>query len=170
METSFPSVPIREVPGKSLQDAPDSDRPVVLVVDDDPVITHTLATILDRSGLTPITAQNGVDAIEIAALIPPDVLVTDLLTEEMSGIDLALEVRRTAPKCEVILITGHGLEAENEEEERLPGYNLVTLPKPVFPAALLACIFKCLATGVAGVSPVEVTENQSPPPAVDAAR
>jgi CheY-like chemotaxis protein len=46
-----------------------------------------------------MTALNGCDALEIAAVVPPEVLITDLLMPGLSGLDLAIEIRRTVPDC-----------------------------------------------------------------------
>lgn len=140
METHFPVVPIGEVPRQAHPGGPDRDRPVILVVDDEQLITYTLAAILNCSGYTALTAQDPGQALETARLIPPHVLITDLVMGETSGIDLAFEVRRIAADCEVILMTGQISAAERSEEARLQDLGFFALSKPVFPADLLACI------------------------------
>lgn len=138
METHFPVVPVDAVPKKP--HGSDGYRPVILVVNNEPIINYTLAAILSRSGFVALTAQNRDQALETAKLIPPHVLVTDLVMSESSGLDLAFEIRQVAPDCEVILITGQISPAERSQEARLEGCGFVTLCKPVFPAELLACI------------------------------
>lgn len=143
MEMRFAVVPIEDVPVHSEVQAP--ERPVILVVDDEAIISITLAAILDSSGYAALTARNGAEALELAALVPPDVLVTDLVMQDMNGFDLAVAVRKDVPDCAAILITGQISTAERIQEKRLPGNGFATLCKPVFPAELLACIEQQLA-------------------------
>lgn len=143
MDTNFPVIPMQDVP--VLSDVQGVEKPIVLVVDDETIISFTLAAILNRSGFAALTARNGMEALEIAAIIPPDVLVTDLVMQEMNGFDLAVAVRDRVPDCEVLLITGQISAAERAQERRLSGQDFVTLCKPVFPADLLACIAQRLA-------------------------
>lgn len=136
MQTYFPVVSVQKVPPKHAQ----QDRPLVLLVDDDPIINFTLSAILNNSGFAPIAAHDGAEALEIAKLIPPQVLVTDLLMRGMNGLELAMAVRSTVPDCEVILISGQISFTERSMEELLPVYGFVKLCKPVYPTDLLACI------------------------------
>lgn len=147
METHFSVVPLEDVPDKCSPAARRQERPVVLVVDDEPIINFTLAAILDRSGFTALTAETGHEALEIARVIPPNVLIADLVMQEMSGVDLAIEIRRIVPDCEVILISGQISSAERSEEERLADYGFVKLSKPLFPDRLLECIAERLEAG-----------------------
>ena len=54
-------------------------RPVVLVVDDESVIADTLAEILTRSGYTGVAEYDGDSALETALLMPPEMLITDVV-------------------------------------------------------------------------------------------
>ncbi len=145
MTAYFPTAPLEAVPMNGSLKDPDQHRPVVLVVDDKPVITYTVSEILARSNFTVVTAYNGAEALEIAMLIPPDVLITDQLMPGMDGLDLGLAIRRLAPDCEAILSSARFLAAEHIRQANLAGLDFVTLAKPVHPSRLLACIADLLA-------------------------
>jgi CheY-like chemotaxis protein len=114
-------------------------------VDDEPLITYTLRSILKRSGLAVLTASNAAEALEIAALVPPDILVTDFTTPETNGIDLALELRRIVPDCKVVLSAGLVFKSDGVPENLIKGADFAILSKPVHPSDLLDCIFERLA-------------------------
>src|SRR5208337_2159245 len=112
LSTNFPTVPIKEVPvsGSSIDISP--YRPLVLVVDDESTIADTLAEILTRSGYAAMAAYDGEGALETALLMPPELLITDVVLPEMSGIELAITMRRVFPECKIILFSGQASTAD----------------------------------------------------------
>ena len=124
-------------------------RPRVLVVDDDSVIADTLSKILSISGYAAIAAYDGDDALETALLVPPELLITDVMLPGMNGIELAITIRRVYPECKVLLFSGQAstpglLAAANRE-----GHHFTLLNKPVPPQELLAMVAERLNTNEA---------------------
>jgi len=163
METLFTIVPISD----ALKWPEDSDhhRPLVLVVDEEPVKVYALAAILDRSGFAVLTAHSRFEALEIAALIPPELLITDMSMCDVDGLDglgLAIEIRRAIPDCEVILSAGSNPGAECIKEADYSGHRFVILQKPVFPAELLARVYERLT-----IQPSESSVAQKKLPSSD---
>jgi DNA-binding response OmpR family regulator len=137
---NFPTVPIEEVPLSNLSANQGSYRPVVMVVDDESSIADTLSEILSRSGYAAVTAYDGDSALESALLMPPEMLITDVVLPGMSGIDLAITIRRIFPDCKVILFSGQASTADLLAAANREGHQFVLLNKPVHPADLLARI------------------------------
>src|SRR3954467_10999144 len=98
--------------------ASQSILPLVLVVDDEPLVVETLRIIFSGNGLSVITAADGLEALEMARLMPPDVLISDVAMPGLNGFDLAVEVQTTVPECDIILITG-----EPSTWDRAVGYH-----------------------------------------------
>jgi DNA-binding response OmpR family regulator len=144
MATHFPTVHVEAAPRAVHLHSREKLRPVALVVDDEPIITETLAAILDGNGITPITAANGFEALEIAALIPPEILITDLAMPGMNGLDLAIQITRTVSDCEVILSSGHASSHDIMARMHSLGCDFVMMLKPVHPADLLDQVFELL--------------------------
>jgi YesN/AraC family two-component response regulator len=144
MSTFFPTVPVEAAPRQAHRHSPDKLRPVALIVDDEPIITETLAAILDGNGITAITALDGIQALETALAIPPEILITDLSMPRMNGLELAIEVTRAIPDCEVILSSGHAASCDLAERVSVLGCDFAILMKPVHPADLLDEVFKLL--------------------------
>jgi len=59
---------------------------------------------------------------------------------EMSGIELALQIRESCPDCKVLLFSGQAATANLLEKARADGHDFELLSKPVHPSDLLAKI------------------------------
>jgi len=134
---SFPSVPLQEVPPPGPGDL---YRPSVLVVDDESVIADTLTEILLRGGYAAVAAYDAETALESALLTPPEMLVTDVVLPAMSGIDLAITIKRIFPDCKIILFSGQASTSDLLAAANREGHHFTLLTKPVHPADLLAHI------------------------------
>src|SRR5579863_8677025 len=136
---NFPTVPIDEVPNFYPSNQ-DGYSPRVMVVDDESRIADSLAAILSRSGYSAMTAYDGDSALEAALLSPPEMLVTDVVLPGMSGIDLAITVKRIFPDCKIILFSGQASTADLLAAANRNGHHFTLLNKPVHPADLLSRI------------------------------
>lgn len=136
-KSSFPTVSLREVPVKDRANSDGVYRPVVLVVDDESVIADTLSEILNRSGYTAIAEYDGDSALETALLMPPEMVITDVVLPGMSGIELAITIRRIFPDCKIILFSGQASTADLLAAARQDGHHFTLLNKPLHPQDLL---------------------------------
>jgi DNA-binding response OmpR family regulator len=116
----------------------DNRKAVVLVVDDEAVIADTLAMILEQSGIRALVAYDGESALAIANTVPPDLLLTDVAMPGMSGIDLAIAIRHSLPKCKILLFSGQASSMDLLGTARDAGQNFTILAKPLHPTELLA--------------------------------
>jgi PAS domain S-box-containing protein len=57
----------------------------VLVVDDDPAVQDVLSSILTKEGYDILSANDGVQALEIMRQTPPDIVTLDVMMPEMDG-------------------------------------------------------------------------------------
>ena len=112
----------------------------IFVVDDEPIIASTLAAILNQSGFAAKAFTNPLAALESILETPPDLLLTDVVMPQLSGIDLAIRVRLEAPECKVLLFSVQAATAGLLEEAQKRGHDFHLLAKPVHPADLLAAI------------------------------
>jgi CheY-like chemotaxis protein len=134
---NFPTVPLKDVPASIDEHKADGYRPVVLVVDDESVIADTLAEILTRSGYTGVAEYDADSALETALLMPPEMLITDVVLPGMTGIELAITVRRIFPDCKIILFSGQASTADLLASARADGHHFTLLNKPLHPQDLL---------------------------------
>src|SRR5580700_5583862 len=86
----------------------------VLIVDDNQDAANTCAAFLELSGHHVQTAYTGGDALKLAAVFHPHVVLLDIGLPDVSGYDLAKELRRVLAGCNAVLIavTGWGQEQD----------------------------------------------------------
>lgn len=70
-----------------------TNRPHILVVDDEPQIVRALRTILTENGYQVTAASTGADALALAAANPPEVVILDLGLPDMDGIAVCARLR-----------------------------------------------------------------------------
>lgn len=151
-QLNFEVVPLVEVPPASLAGKAQRLPRVVLVVDDERAIADTLSVILSRSGFSVLTAYDGEGALELANLVPPELLLSDVMMGPgMDGIQLALEVMKVSSECKVLLFSGHVATRDLLDQARDVGHNFTLLSKPLHPADLLARINESFAAAQASV-------------------
>ena len=105
-----------------------SSRGVVFVVDDEKLIAQTLAMILTQSGFAATAFEGPSQALEEAASGPaPDLLISDVIMPEMSGIELALQFRSEYPDRKVLLFSGQSATADMLATAKLHGHDFEVL-------------------------------------------
>jgi len=113
-------------------------KPRVLVVDDEQVIADTLAKILDLNGYDASAVYSGTAAVESARALQPDLVISDVIMQDMNGIEAAIHIRGLLPSCKILLFSGQAATADLLENARAQGHEFEILAKPVHPADLLA--------------------------------
>lgn len=102
-------------------------RPAVLVVDDEPQIVRALRTSLSGAGYDADAAETGTDALNRAAMRPPDAIVLDLVLPDMSGIEVCRELRRWT-EAPILVLSAVGDEREKVEALDAGADDYVTKP------------------------------------------
>jgi DNA-binding response OmpR family regulator len=112
----------------------------VFVVDDERVIASTLTTILKINGYDAHCFVSPLEALEAASGLKPDLLISDVVMPELSGIDLAVRFKEECPTCKVLLFSGQAQTADMLEAARDQGHDFQLVSKPIHPKELLARI------------------------------
>ncbi len=136
-------VPITEVPEDDVVVERALHRPIVLVVDDEPLVADTLSLILSQAGYAAVTAYDGMSALELASGLMPELLISDVAMPMMNGVELALAVVTSRPACQVLLFSGHATSADLVNALDA-GYDFPLLPKPLHPTEMLKRVSQML--------------------------
>ncbi|HKF49710.1 MAG TPA: response regulator [Terracidiphilus sp.] len=115
-----------------------TNKPKVLVADDERVIADTLAMILNQSGFDAHAVYSGEKALELAPTLQPDMLITDVVMLDLNGIDAAIRIRALLPSIKILLFSGQASTADLLEKAHAQGYDFEILAKPVHPQDLLS--------------------------------
>jgi two-component system, cell cycle response regulator CpdR len=111
---------------------PGTGQPIasILVVDDEPIVAEFAARALEGAGFKAIPLDSPLAAQRRLERNPAefDVLITDLLMPQMSGLDLAASALRLCPQLKVVLATGLA-DAATDLDARRSGIHAV-LQKP----------------------------------------
>ena len=110
--------------------------PLILVVDDEPLVLYYLVLLLEDAGYKVIEARSGAEAIDLLASNYPDLLITDNQMPGMSGDSLVIEAKRRIPDLPVLRLTGGGVGEEPADS---------TLYKPFQPEELLTAVQRILS-------------------------
>lgn len=100
----------------------------VLLVDDEVDFVNTLAQRLKMRELLVDTVYDGTQALSYIKKTEPDVIVLDLKMPGLHGIEVLREIKRMSPKIQVIILTGHGTEKDDEEARKLGGFDFLRKP------------------------------------------
>lgn len=109
-----------------------------LVVDDEAVLCDLLSTILDEEGYEVMAVRSGRAAVELMRERPFDVVVLDVMMPgELGGPATLREIRKIAPRCRVVLMTGRPPDEEMKREFRKADAHVL---KPFHRRQLIDCL------------------------------
>ena len=105
-----------------------ASSPTLLVVDDEPSNLESLERIFAREGLAVVTAPDGREGLEVLRKRRVDVLLTDLMMPNVTGVDLLKAARQVSPETEVVLMTAYGTVETAVEAMREGAYDFIIKP------------------------------------------
>jgi DNA-binding NarL/FixJ family response regulator len=95
-------------------------RAKIMVVEDHDLVRRTVCGMLSvQSDWKIYEAKNGKVALDQIPEIQPDIAVLDIVMPEMSGIEVACEIRKHNPQTKVILMSSHYTREEADTVGRL---------------------------------------------------
>jgi len=101
----------------------------ILLVDDEREFVQTLSERLLMRDMGSAVAYDGESALNMVREDEPDVIILDLKMPGIDGIEVLKRVKKTNPEVEVIILTGHGSEADRKTCMELGAF--AYLQKPV---------------------------------------
>lgn len=109
----------------------------VYVVDDEPLIASTLAAVLTDHGYDATFFTDPFEVLESVASGSPAFLVSDVAMPGLTGIQLAMEVRKRCPNCKIFLMSGQDSIQAELSDAGASTHEFPLLHKPFFPNDLL---------------------------------
>src|ERR1700674_3865078 len=99
-----------------------------LIVDDEPTIRETCAEVARQVGMKAFAVASAEEALEVLENSAVDILLTDLMLQRTSGMDLLQRVHDTNPALPVIVLTQYGTIDSAVAATRLGAVDYVTKP------------------------------------------
>jgi two-component system cell cycle sensor histidine kinase/response regulator CckA len=117
--------------------APTQGTETVLLVEDEDGVRGLVRDVLQRRGFTVLEAAGGPAAMQLAERYQGsiDLLLSDIVMPQMSGLELAADLRRQRPKLRTLFMSGHApalIDRHGVLDEHTP-----LLAKPFTPESLL---------------------------------
>ncbi|HZB75454.1 MAG TPA: response regulator transcription factor [Solirubrobacteraceae bacterium] len=112
-----------------------SERRRVLVCDDEPQILRALRVVLREAGFDAVPAATAQEALDLAAVQPPDGAILDLVLPDGSGIDVCRSLREWS-RMPILLLSAVGDEEEKVRALEAGADDYVV--KPFAPRELVA--------------------------------
>ncbi len=116
----------------------------ILVVDDDPDTLDLLRLILQNSGLVPVLAENGRQALFAIAEERPDLVLCDVLMPELDGYETLLAIRADPATEALPVLMLSALGQEHDVQRALEAGANGYIVKPFALRPLLAAIYQHL--------------------------
>ncbi|MFA5834778.1 MAG: response regulator [Bacteroidota bacterium] len=118
---------VKRVEGRSAQNSAK-----ILVIDDDRSVTDLVQIILEAEGCTVIKAHNGKDGLALAAQEKPDLIILDLVMPEMSGFNVAYQLKHSSATFTIPVMIMTSMEIDDETREQLEGFVVSLMKKSGF--------------------------------------
>ena len=103
----------------------------LMIVDDEKTTRESLEKYIswDTLDIGPVqTARNGVEALALAAVVPPEILLTDVRMPRMDGMELAERMRSLNPACKIVFLSGYADKEYLKSAIRLQAVSYVEKP------------------------------------------
>jgi len=113
---------------------------LVLIVDDSPTEQHVISTALEKHGFETVVASDGEEAIEIAELRLPDLILMDIVMHGMDGFKATRQLAKNPSTASIPVVM---LTTKDQETDKFWGLRqgaVEYLMKPIDDAALVAAV------------------------------
>ncbi|MBC8287260.1 MAG: response regulator [Nitrospinae bacterium] len=118
-----------------------TDNKSLLFIDDEKSILKTLGFFLNKNGFNVDTASSGEEGLKKFKKTHPDIVITDLMMEGISGLEVFEEIMRIDKDVMILVLTGYGSLDSAIEALRNGAFDY--LQKPCDRSELLMKILKC---------------------------
>ena len=104
----------------------------ILIVDDELAMRTFITTLLETSGFKPLSAEDGVQGLEIARQRKPSLIILDVMMPKESGIDMYRELKNdpNLKDIPIIMLSAISKKTYFHSQKVLDAYKGETIPEP----------------------------------------
>ena len=125
MLTEDSIIPTNPLPDSDTNAELDPKHFSVLVVDNDPAHARAMTESLEKTGYRCTVATSGPEGKRMLEQNTYDVVITDLVMNEVDGMQMLALARQLIPDCQVIMVTGHATVTKAVEAMQLGAFNFL---------------------------------------------
>jgi two-component system response regulator AtoC len=100
----------------------------ILVVDDEPNICQVLSAVLRKDGHNVEVSRDGEEALALLEKTPVDLLITDVIMNNVSGVELLQRVQAASPQTPVVMMTAYGTIKSAVDAIKLGAFDYLAKP------------------------------------------
>lgn len=100
----------------------------ILVADDQPGVRYLFDILIKEVGHTPYITQNGLEAVEMACLIRPNLVFMDVRMPLMDGLEALGRIKELMPETDVVIMTAYGSEETMSEAMKRGAFCCIAKP------------------------------------------
>ncbi|WNS44058.1 response regulator transcription factor [Paenibacillus sp. MMS20-IR301] len=100
----------------------------ILVVEDDKHVRKLMQAVLKREGYEVLTAENGIEALEVLEVQHIDLIILDIMMPGMDGYEFAAELRNADNNIPILMATAKQLPEDKKKGFRLGTDDYMTKP------------------------------------------
>ena len=117
----------------------------ILVIEDNLIVRNTVMRILQNAGYTVVTANDGLQGVDVFRKEQPDLVISDIIMPQQEGIGTIRQILAERPGAKIIAISGGGRIGNTDFLQIAKKMGAVdALQKPFDPDDLLGRINNCL--------------------------
>ncbi len=120
---------LQKVPIKAVKQ---KNQPKVLIIDDDKTAAELIQVILEAEGYDVIKTMNGRDGVRLAAEEQPDLIILDLIMPEISGFNVAYQLKQQAKTRNTPIIILTSMDVDEDTKEQMQGFISTIMSKSRF--------------------------------------
>ncbi|TLY30334.1 MAG: response regulator [Ignavibacteria bacterium] len=107
-------------------------HPKVLIIDDDRNAADLIHVILEAEGYNVIKSMNGKEGVRIAAQESPDLIILDLIMPDISGFNVAYQLKQQAATRNTPIIILTSMEVDDDTKSQMQGFISTIMSKSRF--------------------------------------
>ena len=100
----------------------------ILIIEDEPNMVAGLRDNFEYEGYKVLSASNGVEGLERALAVAPDLVLLDVMMPRMSGLEVCKQLKAKRPAVPIIMLTARGQELDKVVGLELGADDYVTKP------------------------------------------
>jgi two-component system KDP operon response regulator KdpE len=137
----------------------------VLVTDDDPDLRRVLRKTLDALGFEVSESANGEQAVRAVAVRQFNAILMDVNMPGIGGIEACREIRKNAPRCQILMLTVRDREADKIAALDAGADDYITKPFsiPELAARLRSAVRRSATTALDSRMPISIGEIEVDP-------